>query len=71
MTRIEKQKAEAAELNELMEHLIHLIKSKDKRYSFEFAVNGNMEVFDKERETGYVIHVEKIKYDEEGNAVNL
>ncbi len=68
---IEKQKVEAKDRNDLMEHLIKLIKSDDKRYSFEWSCNNAMEVYDKEKETGYVLHIDKIEYDADGNATNL
>ena len=48
---IEKQKVEAKDRNDLVEHLIKLIKSDDKRYSFEWSCNNAMEVYDKEKET--------------------
>ena len=30
-----------------------------------------MEIFDKEKEIGYIIKIEPIEYDENGEAVNL
>lgn len=68
---IEKQKAEAKDRNDLVDHLIKLIESDDKRYSFEWSCGNAMEVYDKEKELGYVLHIDKIKYDENGNAINL
>lgn len=68
---IEKQKAEAKDRNDLIDHLIKLIESDDKRYSFEWSCGNAMEVYDKEKELGYVLHIDKIKYDENGNAINL
>ena len=68
---IEKQKVEAKDRNDLVEHLIKLIKSDDKRYSFRWAICNTMEVYDKEKEVRYVLHVDKIEYDEDGNATNL
>ena len=59
------------EQNELVEHLTSLISSDNKRFSFEFAVGGTMEVYDKEKEIGYVLHIAPIEYDEAGNAINL
>lgn len=35
MTRIEKSKEDARNLNELTDHLVKLIESDDKRFSFE------------------------------------
>lgn len=68
---IEKQKAEAKDRNDLVDHLIKLIESDDKRYSFEWSCGNAMEVYDKEKELGYVLHIDKIKYDKNGNAINL
>ncbi len=71
MDRIEKQKEEAQNLNELMDHLIKLLESDDKRFSFEFCTGGTMEIYDKVKEIGYAVHIEPIQYDENGNAINL
>lgn len=68
---IEKQKAEARDRNDLVEHLINLIESDDKRYSFEFSCGNAMEIYDKEKEVGYVLHIDKIEYDQDGNATNI
>ena len=63
---------ERRNLEELMEHLIKLIESDDKRFSFELASNtGTMEIYDKEKEIGYAVHIEPIKYDQNGEATNL
>lgn len=71
MTSIEKSKEDARNLNELTDHLIKLIESDDKRFSFEFCAGGTMEMYDKEREIGYAVHIAPIEYDEDGNAINL
>lgn len=68
---IEKQKAEARDINDLVDHLIKLIESNDSRYSFEYSCGNTMEVFDKEKEVGYVLHIDKIQYDANGNATNI
>lgn len=68
---IEKQKAEAKDRNDLVDHLIKLIESDDKRYSFEWSCGNAMEVYDKEKDIGYAVHIKPIKYDENGNAINL
>ena len=68
---IEKQKAEAKDRNDLVDHLIKLIESDDKRYSFEWSCGNAMEVYDKEKDIGYAVHIKLIKYDENGNAINL
>lgn len=68
---IEKQKADAKDKNDLVDHLIKLIESNDSRYSFEWSCGNTMEVFDKEKEVGYVLRIDKIEYDADGNATNL
>lgn len=42
-----------------------------KRYSFEWSCGNAMEVYDKEKDIGYAVHIKPIKYDENGNAINL
>lgn len=71
MTSIEKSKEDARNLNELTDHLIKLIESDNKRFSFELAVGDTMEIYDKEKEIGYAVHITPIEYDENGNAINL
>lgn len=68
---IEISKEKARNLNELTDHLIKLLESDDKRFSFEFCAGGTMEIYDKEKEIGYAVHVAPIEYDEDGNAINL
>lgn len=71
MTSIEKLKEDAQNLNELTDHLIKLLESDGKRFSFEFCAGGTMEIYDKEKEIGYAIHIAPIEYDENEKAVNL
>jgi hypothetical protein len=71
MSSIEESKEKARNLNELTDHLIKLIESDDKRFSFEFCAGGTMEIYDKEKEIGYAVHIVPIEYDENGNAINL
>lgn len=71
---IELQKEKARNTADLTDHLIKLIESDDKRFSFEFGAGGEcavMEIYDKEKEIGYVLHIDKIEYDADGNATNL
>ena len=71
---IEKQKQEARNTNELLDHLIKIIEQNDARFSFEFASGGEkavMEIFDKEKKIGYAVKIEPIEYDENGEAMNL
>lgn len=71
MTSIEKSKERSRNLNELTDHLIKLIESDDKRFSFEFCAGGTMEIYDKEKEIGYAVHIAPIEYDDNRNAINL
>ena len=71
LTSIEKSKEDVRNLNELTDHLIKLIESNDKRFSFEFCAGGTMEIYDKEKEIGYAVHIAPIEYDENGKAINL
>lgn len=68
---IEKQKLEARDMNALVDHLIEVIESNASRYSFEWSCGNTMEVYDKEKDVGYVLHIDKIEYDADGNATNL
>ena len=71
MTSIEKSKEDAQNLNELTDHLIKLLESDGKRFSFEFCAGGTMEIYDKEKKIGYASHIAPIEYDENEKAVNL
>ena len=71
MSSIEESKEKVRNLNELTDHLIKLVELDDKRFSFEFCVGGTMEIYDKEKEIGYVVHITPIEYDKNGNAINL
>ena len=52
MTSIEESKERARNLNELTDHLIKLLESDDKRFSFEFCAGGTMEIYDKVKKLG-------------------
>ena len=74
MKTIEEQRQAARNTNELADHLRRVIEQNNDRYSFEWLVGGEqatMEIFDKEKEIGYVIKIEPIEYDENGEAANL
>ena len=71
MSSVEVSKEKARDFNELMNHLIKLIESDDKWFSFEFCAGGTMEIYDKEKGIGYAVHIAPIEYDEDGNAINL
>ena len=71
---IEEQKRAARNTNELLDHLRRIIEQNDERFSFEWLVGGEhatMEIFDKKKEIGYAVKIEQIKYNENGEAVNL
>lgn len=71
MTDIEKQQRDAQNLNELVDYIANLVEENNERFNFEFAVGGTMEIYDKEKDIGYAVHIEPIKYDKNGNVVNL
>ena len=74
MKTIEEQRQAARNTNELDDYLRRVIEQNNDRYSFEWLVGGEcatMEIFDKEKEIGYVIRIEQIEYGENGEAVNL
>ena len=66
----EKQE-EARQLWNVVEHIINLLESDDKRYSFEGGTGHSIRIYDKETDIGYVGHFEPIKYDADGNTTNL
>ena len=72
---IEEQKKKARELEELQDHLTNLLESDDKRFSFEWAFLNpeqlKMEIYDKEKKTGYIVKIEEIKYDENDEPINV
>ncbi len=52
-----KSKKIAKNTNELLDHLIKLLESNNKRFSFEWAAGGeniSMEIFDKDKKIGYL-----------------
>lgn len=61
MSSIEESKERAQNLNELTDHLIKLIESDDKRFSFEFCVGDTMEIYDKEKEIAYIVSISVYK----------
>ena len=71
---IEELKQAVKNTNELLNHLTEIIEQNDERFSFEWSVGGEhatMEIFDKEKEIGYVVNIEPIKYDKNGKAINI
>lgn len=62
-------------MEELVDHLTELLESNEKRFSLEWATAGldtaKMEVYDKDKDIGYVLKIEPIKYDDNGNPTNI
>lgn len=74
MKTIEEQKQAARNTHELLDHLVKIIEQNDNRFSFEWLVGGEyatMEIFDKEKKIGYVVKIEPIEYDKNGEPINL
>ena len=54
--------------------MIEIIENNDSRFSFEWAVGGEsitMEIYDKQKDIGYVAKIEQIEYDENDEPINL
>lgn len=72
---IKEQRQKARELEELQDHIVNLLESDDKRFSFEWAALNpeqiKMEIYDNDKEIGYIVKIEPIKYDENGDTVNI
>lgn len=60
---IEDQKKEAQDRNELMDHLIKLIESDDDRYSFIISYANTLNIYDKEKEIQYELHINKVEHE--------
>lgn len=74
MNNIDKQKERASNTEELLDHLIEIIENNDSRFSLEWAVGGEsitMEIYDKQKDIGYVAKIEQIEYDENDEPINL
>lgn len=72
---IERSKQEARDYEEIGDYFSEIVENNSDRYSFEFGIstsaNAKMEIYDKEKEVGYIVKIEKIQYDENGEAVNI
>lgn len=66
----EKQEEER-QLWGVVEHIINLLESDDERYSFEGGTGHSIRIYDNETDIRYVAHIEPIKYDTDGSAINL
>lgn len=74
MNEREKQDKRARNTNELLDHLVKILEANDDRFSFEFASGGEaitMEIYDKQKDIGYVAKIEQIEYDENNEPINL
>ena len=63
------------DIEALSDHLIKIVENNDERFSFEWGSCGinkaKMKIFDKENKIGYIVKIEPIIYDDNGDAVNL
>ena len=74
MNNIDKQKERASNTEELLDHLIEIIENNDSRFSLEWSVGGEtitIEIYDKQKDIGYVAKIEQIEYDENDEPINL
>lgn len=59
----------------LLDHLIKIVEDNDERFSFEWGsceINkAKMEIFDKENKVDYIVKIEPIIYDDNGEPVNI
>lgn len=74
-TEIRQSKENKNDMEELSDHLIEIVARNDERFSFECGVchpeQAKIEIFDKEKEIGYIVKIEPIEYDKNGDAVNI
>lgn len=63
------------DMEELSDHLIEIVEQNDERFSFEGGMchpeAATIEIFDKEKEVGYIVKIEPIEYDKNGEQVNI
>lgn len=74
-TEIRQSKENKNDMEVLSDHLIEIVARHDERFSFECGVchpeQAKIEIFDKEKEIGYIVKIEPIEYDENGEPVNI
>ena len=72
---IERRKQEARDYEEIGDYFSEIVENNSDRYSFEWGVatsaNAKMEVYDKEKEVGYIVKIEKIQYGENDEPLNI
>ena len=72
MDKIEEQRSKSEKMYEFIDYLTNLIKNNDDRYVFECASSsGTMTIYDKVDKIYYVSNIQQIKYDADGNVINL
>ncbi len=72
---IERSKQEARDYEEIGDYFSEIVENNSDRFSFEWGIstsaNVKMEVYDKKKEVGYIVKIEKIEYDENDEPVNI
>lgn len=72
---IERSKQEARDYEEIGDYFSEIVENNSDRFSFEWGIstsaNAKMEVYDKKKEVGYIVKIEKIEYDENDEPVNI
>lgn len=72
MDRIEEQRSKSEKMYEFIDYLANLIENNDDRYVFEFASSsGTMTIYDKVDKIYYLSNIQQIRYDTDGNVINL
>lgn len=74
-TEIREVEEDKNDMEVLSDHLIEIVEQNDERFSFECGVchpeQAKIEIFDKEKKIGYIVKIEPIEYDENGEPVNI
>lgn len=74
-TEIREVKENKNDMEVLSDHLVEIVERNNKRFSFEGGVchpeQAKIEIFDKEKEIVYIVKIEPIEYDENGEPVNI
>lgn len=72
---IERSKQEARDYEEIGDYFSEIVENNSDRFSFEWGIstsaNVKMEVYDKKKEVGYIVKIEKIEYGENDEPVNI
>ena len=70
---IEKPYQRVRDIEGLLDHLIKIVEDNDERFSFEWGSCGinkaKMKIF--ENKVGYIVKIEPIIYDDNGEPVNI